>query len=60
GRIRTVPVLITDTAFTAPAYPGPAQDIAVKAFTAGNSFCCWHPGCSGPDTQAAAASPLRQ
>ena len=46
GRIRTVPVLITETAFTAPADPGSAQDIAVKAFTAGNSFCCWHPGCS--------------
>jgi hypothetical protein len=35
GRIRTVPVLITDTAFTAPAGPGWAQDIAVRAFMAG-------------------------
>jgi hypothetical protein len=33
-------VLITDTAFTAPADPDSAQDIAVKAFTTGNSFCC--------------------
>jgi hypothetical protein len=27
-----VPVLITDTAFTGPADPGSARDIAVKAF----------------------------
>jgi hypothetical protein len=33
-----VPVLITDTAFTGPADPGSARDIAVKAFMAEFSF----------------------
>jgi hypothetical protein len=28
-------VLITDTAFTTPADPGPAREIAVRAFMAG-------------------------
>jgi hypothetical protein len=37
-------VLITDTAFTAPAGPGPAQDIAVKAFMAGNLSVAGRPG----------------
>jgi hypothetical protein len=41
-------VLITDTAFTAPD-PGPAQDIAVKAFMAEISFRCWRP-VTRPDT----------
>jgi hypothetical protein len=40
-------VLITDTAFTAPADPGSARDIAVNAFMPGGSSVVGHPGVPG-------------
>jgi hypothetical protein len=54
-------VLITDTAFTAPVGPGPAREIAVRAFMAGTFFLLRaDPGSRALPIQAAAASPLRQ
>jgi hypothetical protein len=56
-RIRTVPVLITDTAVTASADPGPALELAVEAVMAGILFPHWAPPAilrAGP-TQAPAA-----
>jgi hypothetical protein len=40
-------VLITDTAFTAPAAPGSARDIAVKAFMGESLSVVGHPGVPG-------------
>jgi hypothetical protein len=45
-----VPVLITDTAFTAAADPDPVRDTAIELLMAGNLFSVLAARSSGPDT----------